>query len=293
MRPRDNILVGAVITAAFVVLVVGTLWLVRGGLQGGYPMYVRLPWGSGIKQGQTVFLTGVDVGFVSAVDLRTDGTLVVEMRIRKQFRIPEGTTASIEPNGFFGDVDVALRPSRPTTSYIPPRDTVPAGKPAPTMAQLLARADSASTRLGDVARVVQVEMVQGGGIADLRKTLESANALVVQLSGIAAAQSRYLDRTMRSLSRTVSAIDSATVDSAVKNLKTTTANMSDLTNNLERATSQLDAVLVKVDSGGGTVGKFVNDPAVYNNLQAVLARLDSLTADLRRNPKRYINVHIF
>jgi len=293
MRTRDNILVGIVLVIGLIGLTVGTLYLARGGLQTGYPLYLRLPWGSGIKQGQTVYLSGVDVGFVGDVDLRQDGTLIVTLRVNKQYRVPEGTTATIEPNGIFGDVDVALRPAHPSRSSIAAGDTIPAGKPGPGLAEIMARADSASGRLGDVARAVQVELVQGGGIADLRKTLEGANTLVAQLSRIAADQSQELHATTHALRRAVSAVDSASIDSAVTNLKATTAHMSEMTDNLERATSRLDAILVKVDSGNGTAGKILKDPALYNDLNALLTRLDSLAADLRRNPKKYVNVHVF
>jgi phospholipid/cholesterol/gamma-HCH transport system substrate-binding protein len=52
MKHRDDVLVGVVVTIAFIVLLLGSIWLVRGGLQSGYPLYARFPWGSGIKQGQ-------------------------------------------------------------------------------------------------------------------------------------------------------------------------------------------------------------------------------------------------
>ena len=276
-----------------VILVLGLLYLVRGGLQTGYPLYARFPWGSGIKQGQTVFLSGVDVGFVGDVNLIADGTLTITMRIKQNYKVPQGTTATIEPNGIFGDVDIALRPQRPNRPPIPPGDTVPIGKPGPNLADLLARVDTASGQLGDVARTVKVELVQGGGIADLRLTLENANKLVLQLSEIATEQSKQLTTTMRSLNRAVSAVDSATVDSTVRNLKTTTANMATLTHNLQGATAKLDGILAKVDTGQGTAAKLINDPGVYTDLRSLLGRLDSLTADLKKNPNRYINVHIF
>jgi phospholipid/cholesterol/gamma-HCH transport system substrate-binding protein len=293
MKHRDDVLVGVVVTIAFVVLLIGSVWLVRGGLQSGYPLYARFPWGSGIKQGQSVLLSGVDVGFVGDVDLRPDGTLIVTLRVNKQYHVPQGTTATIEPNGIFGDVDVALKPSRPTTAYIAESDTVPNGRPAPTISDILASVDTASGKLNDVAKTVQVELVQGGGIADLHQTLQHANRLVVQLSEIAAEQSKQLSASMHSLNRAVSAIDSAAVDSTVQNLKASSANMASLTDNLKQTTTRLNSVLAKVDSGGGTAGKIINDPAIFNDVHALLARFDSLTADLKNNPKRYINVHIF
>lgn len=293
MKHRDDVLVGVVVTLAFVILLVGSVWLVRGGLESGYPLYARFPWGSGIKQGQSVLLSGVDVGFVGDVDLRQDGTLIVTMRVNKQYHVPQGTTASIEPNGIFGDVDVALRPGRPTTSSIAESDTVPTGRASPTLTDILASVDTASGKLNDVARTVQVELVQGGGIADLHKTLTNANHLVVELAAIAAEQSRQLSVSMRSLNRAASAIDSSAVDSTVQNLKAASAHMASLTSDLQQTTSRLNSVLAKVDSSGGTVGRLLNDPALYTNLNALLARFDSLTADLKSNPKRYINVHIF
>jgi phospholipid/cholesterol/gamma-HCH transport system substrate-binding protein len=293
MKHRDDVLVGVVVTIAFIVLLLGSIWLVRGGLQSGYPLYARFPWGSGIKQGQSVLLSGVDVGFVGDVDLRPDGTLIITMRINKQYRVPQGTTATIEPNGIFGDVDVALRPARPTNSYIAESDTVPNGRPSPTISDILASVDTASGKLNDVAKTVEVELVQGGGIADLHQTLQHANRLVVQLSDIAAEQSKQLSASMHALNRAVSAIDSAAVDSTVQNLKVSSANMANLTDNLKQTTVRLNSVLAKVDSGGGSVGKIINDPAIFNDVHALLARFDSLTADLKNNPKRYINVHIF
>jgi len=154
------------------------------------------------------------------------------------------------------------------------------------------RADSASGRLGDVARAVQVELVQGGGIADLRKTLEapttsSPNSPRCHRAVAAADGSHALPQ------RAAGAVDSASIDSTVKNLKATSANMAEMTKSLEHATTRLDAILAKVDTGSGTTGKLVNDPTLYNDLHAVLTRLDSLTTDLQHNPKRYINVHVF
>ena len=293
MKNRDETLVGIVMTMAFALLVVGTLWLVRGGLETGYPLYARFPWGSGIKQGQSVLLTGVDIGFVGDVDLEQNGTLVVTMRVNKKYKVPEGTVATIEPNGIFGDVDVALRPLKPNAEAIPPGGFVPVGKPGPSIADLLAKVDTASGQLTDVAKTVQVELVQGGGIADLHQALSNANKLVAELSSIATEQSRQLTVTMRSLNRAVSAVDSATIDSTVRNLKATSANVAEMTSDLEHASGRLDALLAKVDSGPGSAAKILNDPGLYNELHAAVAQMDSLAADLRKNPKRYINVHIF
>jgi hypothetical protein len=37
----------------------------------------------------------------------------------------------------------------------------------------------------------------------------------------------------------------------------------------------------------------MNDPAMYNDVRALLQRLDSLTADFQKNPRKYIKFSIF
>ncbi len=58
-------------------------------------------------------------------------------------------------------------------------------------------------------------------------------------------------------------------------------------------TSHLDDVLAKVDTGGGSTGKLINDPALYNNVNMLLTRLDSLTSDFKQHPKKYVRLSIF
>jgi phospholipid/cholesterol/gamma-HCH transport system substrate-binding protein len=293
MKRRDELLVGLMLVIAIIVLAVGTIWLIRGGLSSGYPLYARFRWGGGAKQGQSVLLSGVNVGYIDDVVFEQSGTIVIKMSINKKFHIPAGTQATLDPNGFFGDVVVGLRPTRVTTLAIAAGDTVASGKPQPQLSDIIAKVDSMSGTLNDVTRSVQVELVQGGALTDLRKTLATSNKLVAQLSEIAATEGRQLAQVTGKLNRAVSALDSATIDSTVKNLRTTSANVTALTNNLANTTAHLDNVLAKVDTGGGSTGKLINDPALFNNVNMLLTRLDSLTADFKQHPKKYVRLSIF
>lgn len=293
MRRRNEVLVGILLTVAVIIGVLGTIWLVRGGFSSGYPLYARFAWGAGVKQGQPVRLAGVQVGYVAAAELDPRGTIVITMSVKDNFQVPDNSTAAVQPVGFFGDMEIALTPARPSASYFAPGDTVPAALPKPGVEVLTARADTISRRLDDVARTVQLEMVSNGGIADLRRTLASTNELVRTLSNVASEQSRQLTLTLASLRRSASAIDSAQLDSTVRNLRATTANTAALTGELRKTTEQLNGVIARLQDTTGTAGKLLNDPAVYNDLHRLVSRLDSLTADFKRNPRRYINLEIF
>jgi len=293
MKTRDEVLVGLVITVAVIVTVLGSLWLARGGLSKGYPLYAKFPWGAGLKQGQPVLLVGVNVGYVDQVDLHQDGILVTTLRIQKHYQVPVTSEAAVIPNGIFGDQSVALTPSRPEPRSFNEGDTVPIGASTPGISELTTKADSVMRSVNAVTSALEHEMVAAGGIRDLRSTITATNRLVIDFAAIAAEQSRQLSATMTSLRRATGAIDPAKVDSTVKNFRTASANLAEISSQLKETSGKLDLLLAKVDSGPGSVAKLINDPGAYNDVRAVLQRMDSLLADIKKNPKRYINVKIF
>ena len=293
MKRRDEVLVGILLTVAIAIGILGTIWLVRGGFSSGYPLYARFNWGAGVKQGQPVRLAGVQIGYVADVKLDPNGTLFITMNIEDDYGVPVRSKALVQPVGIFGDQEIAIIPERPSTQYLPRGDTLPAAPPKPGIERLLARADTLSARLDDVARSIQIEMVQQGGIASLRQTLAATNELVRQLSGIAAEQSRQLSLTMARFRSTAAALDSAAIDSTVRNLEATSATVAAMAAELQGTASRLNAVLAKVDSGNGTAAMLLNDPGLYNDVRRLVTRIDSLTLDFKRNPRRYINLEIF
>ena len=293
MRRRNEVLVGIVTTIAVAAGIVGTLWLARGGLQPGYPLFVKFAWGAGLKQGQPVLLSGVNVGYVQSVALQPDGWLVVQMRVRKNYHVPHGTTAAIEPNGFFGDMLIALKPTKPSLTNFAPSDTVPSGKPATQLAEVLAHVDTITSNLAKLSSALNAEFVGKSGIRDLHATLQETQALIAKLGKLADQQNAELTRTQQSLRRVADAVDSAKVNAALKGLTDAGNSTSALATELKATSQRLDAVLAKVESGNGSVARLLNDDGLYRDTRALLQRLDSLTADFKKNPKKYVKLSIF
>ncbi len=293
MKTRDEVMVGLLVTVAVVVTVLGSLWLARGGLSKGYPLYAKFPWGAGLKQGQPVLLVGVNVGYVDEVDLHQDGILVTTLRIAKDYQVPITSKAAVVPNGIFGDQAVAVTPSKPDPRSFKPGDTIPIGPSTPGISELTTKADSITRSVNAITTALEQQLVAQGGIRDLRNTIGATNRLVTEFAAIASEQSRQLSATMTSLRRATTAIDPAKVDSTVSNLRTASANMAEMSAQLKVTSGKLDLIIAKVDSGNGSAAKLLNDPGVYNDVRTLLARMDSLVADIKKNPKRYINVKIF
>ncbi len=281
------------LTVAAAVAIVGTIWLTRGGLSSGYPLYTRFAWGQNLKQGQPVQLAGVSVGYVDEVQLRDDGYLDVVLRVEDQYKIPRSSTASVVPVGIFGDVAVALTPKAPSRVAYDAGDTVPVGPSPPGMTEILARVDTIARRVSTITGALEEQLVAGGAFRDVRQTIDAAQRLTLQLNRVAAEQSQNLSVTMASLRRAASAVDPAVVDSTLRNVRTASANLNAMSAELTSAVTRLDSLLAGLENGRGTAGKLLSDTLLYADLRATVHRVDSLMADFQRNPRKYINLSIF
>ena len=56
---------------------------------------------------------------------------------------------------------------------------------------------------------------------------------------------------------------------------------------LRRATVGIDSLVRGLNAGRGTAGQLLVERELYDRLLRVTAALDSLAADVRRNPSRY------
>jgi phospholipid/cholesterol/gamma-HCH transport system substrate-binding protein len=293
MKRRDEVTVGILLTVAVIVLVVGTLWLVRGGLRSGYPLFVVFPWGQNLKQGQPVMLAGVTVGYVADVRLNPAGVLDVDLRIQDQYKVPRTSVAEVYPVGIFGDVAVALKPAGPSPISFNSGDTVPSRPATGGLDALQSRADTITASLSRISRALETELVQTGGLRDLRQTMAAMNRLLVQFQTIAAEQNRNFSSTLASFRTAANAVDSAQVSRTLASLRETSANIDTLTLRLSSNTTQLQALLARMERGEGTIGKLMTDTLLYRDARNLLTRMDSLVADFQRNPRKYINLQIF
>jgi len=290
MKRRDEVTVGILLTVAVIVLITGTLWLVRGGLRRGYPLYTRFPWGQSLKQGQAVMLSGVTVGYVSDVKLNPIGVIDVDLNIVKKYRVPKTAVAEVYPVGIFGDVAVALKVTTPTPESFQPGDTVPSRAATGGLDVLQARADSITQSIGRVTRAFESEIVASGGLRDMRQTLATMNRLVVQMQGVVTEQNRNFSATLASLR---GAVDSAQVAATLKNFRSTSANADTLMTRLSSNTTQIQAILARLERGDGTAGKLLTDTLLYRDARNLLMRVDSLVTDFQKNPRKYINLRVF
>ena len=86
----------------------------------------------------------------------------------------------------------------------------------------------------------------------------------------------------------------------MKRLDQLTQKLDGTLGTLDRSSSSLESILARMDRGEGTLGKLSKDEQLYKNATDATANmnkaaeeLQKLMADLRANPRKYINLKIF
>jgi phospholipid/cholesterol/gamma-HCH transport system substrate-binding protein len=235
----------------------------------------------------------VNVGYVDRISLLDNGGLVVTLRVYKNQHVPVGSTATIVPNGIFGDVAVALRAETPTSRRLAAGDTIPSVAPDATLSDVIARVDSVAQNLVVLSASLRSEFVDANVVNELRGTVRTATNVFQTLERIVQEQSAQLTQTQAAVRRFAGAIDSAQMASTVRGIQDATAGLKRLVTDLRATTHRFDTLLVKFESGDGTAAKLLSDPSLYNDFRALVHQADSLLADIKANPRKYIRFSVF
>lgn len=65
-----------------------------------------------------------------------------------------------------------------------------------------------------------------------------------------------------------------------------------LYNRLTSVTDRLDTAMTRLNAGEGTAGLLLKDKQLYENINGAVGELRSLVADIRRDPKKFLNVKV-
>jgi phospholipid/cholesterol/gamma-HCH transport system substrate-binding protein len=88
-------------------------------------------------------------------------------------------------------------------------------------------------------------------------------------------------------------VDSAQVAATVANLRQTSENAARLSASIDSTNGQIQRLLAQAERGNGTIGELLSDSLLYTDARRLMGTLDSLVADFKANPKKYINLRIF
>lgn len=297
LRYGREVIVGALVLIAIAGFIYGTMWL-SGRTVGGDLLNIRFSDVSGLKRASPVRVSGLQVGKVEKIEFQKMGDVVVGVSLADDVVPRASATASIKSISLVGDYAIDLDPG--TGAALTKGDTIRGGRAAELAGMatgLAGRADSVLVGLQSLTSpemVRQLEVTMRG----LQATLASAQQAMALYGNATRGPSAELTRTMiefRSLSEQLnSTLANPGLQRTISGSDSLSANFSEMARTLAAAGARMDSLLAGMNAGKGTLGKFATDSALYFGMVKLTAQLDSLMAEIKRNPGKIpITVKIF
>lgn len=240
----------------------------------------------GLIEGAPVFFSGVEVGKVSKVYLLPDGNVKVRMKIleRESVKIPRDTVATLRTMGVLGDVVVELQKGVSLRS-IKNGDLIP-GTPMKTIPQAFEVFGVLAQKMSDAVdslKIIATTISEGKG--SLGKFINDPSLYNKILSTISKLESSVND--VKSVTEDVrNAVSKFSPEKSAEDFKKTLAT-------LEKITKRIDDISKDWESKDGTIPKLLKDDKMYKELVSAISDLKELIADIKKNPKKYMNIKIF
>lgn len=265
--------------------------------RGRYILTTFVTSAGGIRRGDPVQMRGVNIGRVQRFRMAPEG-VAIRLEIEGEYEVPVDSHVELKSSGLLGGVVADVVPGR-STKYFGNGDTIP-GQSDEGMMEVTNRISAqVETVLGRMDTLLDARTIDNvhSSTADLRKLLQQLNATVAEHRGELLALNKSLRRSSEGIERAAGGIEKVTtapeLDRTVKRLDTLTQRIDEVTSSLDRSSRSMESVMGRIDRGEGTLGKLTRDDRLYNNLNAAAENMNRLAEDIRKQPRKYINLRIF
>lgn len=249
----------------------------------------------GLEVSAPVTVNGYKVGQVREIQYQYDnpGHILVEVSLDRDLHIPDGSKAVISAD-MLGTASIVLQLADNKNfldpgAYIDPVE-------APSLMENVQN-ELLPSVAGVVPKVDTLLTTTNNLLAD-----PALAASIKRLDAITA----NLEATSIALNSTVGALPPVTKDvkAITGSLVTTTSNLEEfsgdvkqlpldsLVNQLQLTATNLRMLTEQLNNPNSSLGLMMRDPALYQNLNHTVQSLDSLFIDIKKQPKRYINIKL-
>lgn len=268
----------------------------------------------GLTASNPIFINGYKVGQVLSIELlqERENDLLVTLNIQKDVLLGEGASTSLVSSDLLGSKALYLNVgdvSKPINDGDTLHSEVEEGIVERVQAQalpLVEKLDSTLARFNEIIGASDKDEMSNilgilvGDTTSVSHTVDNLEITTRSVSGMLQRNERRFDATLANLELLTQQLGDR--ESGVGPLLAKMNRLMDSMNNLQLQPTMekldliaqnLNEITTKMNEGEGSMGKFINNDSLYNNLNSTAKDLDLLLIDLREQPKRYVHFSLF
>lgn len=258
---------------------------------------------SGLQAASPIMMKGVKIGTVTGIAFNPERSqnVVLQFTIKRQYRIPIDSEAKIYSDGLMGGKAIEIVYGS-SDEYLERGDTLRSVRGRDLMdvagSELEFFKQKVSQLTEDLSRTLNnINQLLETNAGHVNGTMAHLDALSGDLAEVLDAQKQNLASAVENLSAFSGMLgeNAPRVDSMMNNLNRITTELAeaDFARRLTETVGEVDALVAQIRQGEGTVGRLLNDPALYESLTEASDNLASLLADLEQYPGRYVHFSLF
>jgi phospholipid/cholesterol/gamma-HCH transport system substrate-binding protein len=293
-RRRNELQVGLVTIVSLAILVVGMMWLKDATVGRGQNRYsVNFPTVEGLQVGDRIQVRGTRAGQVECFTVM-DGYVRVGIKLDDSISLRDDAQVTLGTKGIVGEVVIEILPGEGAPVQ---EGHIFEGRTAATITQMTDVAGAALEKMSGLTSELNELVAEIRREGKLIETMTEANAALNNFNALVEENRRSLDEVMANLAAASGDLErlmaSGHVDSAFSAAAAAASRADTLMTQLAVSARRLDSVMAKLDEGEGSAALLLNDPALYLRADSTMTSLQRLLDEMRRNPKKFVNLSVF
>lgn len=263
-----------------------------------YVLHAHYEQVDGIIVGSSVMMQGVKIGTVNSISFLENDSIRVNFNISGVRAVPEGSVAFIRSVGLLEKGVIIERSGQMGTLESGSRikgvyDEGFMGSLEELGREAGPNIKESTESLNSLLKQVD-QMLKEGGRSDIEQSLSGLNRTINHIESLFSSKQTEIEEAITHLKNSMQNIEGLTegqeevIENMLSNLESSSRQIDELSGEMNKASQTLNNVLLKIDEGEGSLGLFINDPSLYNNLDSLSYNLSRLVKDLNENPRHFL-----
>lgn len=254
---------------------------------------------NGLIQGGSVYLNGYKIGTVKEMRFLVDSdSTEVVLNINEPVPIPVGSKAVLVSPGPIGSGSIEIKKSKNAAlidwgGYIEGVNEAglldvfaeKGSSLSDSVAQTLTLTNSLLKSFVDTQQQTSEDIT--GTISNFRETSDVLRSIIEERQEDVNSMIADAQNTLKNVSE-LSDTTKQDLQEMISNLESFSGDLEVLSAELKASTESINSILTKIDEGDGTIGKMINDPSLYNNMDSLTVNLNELIKGIQEDPRRYL-----
>jgi phospholipid/cholesterol/gamma-HCH transport system substrate-binding protein len=283
--------VGLAVILAAIILILGFLWIGEFRFNRKWQIYyARFDEIGGLSVGDAVTVAGLKLGQVGSISLEPDGRVKTRLLIEEGVVLKQDCSVEVRGVGLVDEKYIHVLPGNSSEVLAP--GSVVEGKYTAGIADLAAETGDMMDELKHIAKSIDRVLATREGDPTLGESLAKFNSVADELLAVLK-ENRDDIRTSAKSMRAISTDVNDIVGSRKNELAEGIEKFSAAAARMDSLTVSLQELVESVERGEGSLGMFIKEKKLYEDLEASITNLNLLISDIKEHPERYLKIEIF